>query len=85
MSETLLNGLLIACLGAFLGSVSYCIRKIWNHDTDLAHVKAEIAAMQKGCERHQKWQEDQSRTLVRVDKMLTKVAAKLDVEIEEGD
>ena len=80
---TLANGLLVACFGAFLACCAYCIKKLWRHDTQIASIEARLIEITANCVRHQKWQEESGVILTRVDKMLTKVAAKLDVEIEE--
>jgi hypothetical protein len=79
-----MNGILLLCFGCFLAGLGYCIRKIWNHDGKMLELEAKIAAMQANCSRHQTWQEDQARALGRIDKNLTRIAAKLDVDIDDG-
>ena len=68
MNQTLVNGLILTCFGAFLAGLGYCVSKVLSHDTTMSVIRAQIAAMQKDCARHQEWAALQSTAIARIDK-----------------
>ena len=88
MNTTLTNGLLLACFGACFGSfmagLGYCVRKVLNHDGKLLELETQIAAIQANCVRHQKWGEELTAAITRIDKNSIRIASKLNVEIYDG-
>jgi hypothetical protein len=50
---------------------------------EIAHMKAEIASIHERCHAREMWMRESAQAIERVDKNVVKIAAKLDVEIEE--
>jgi len=50
---------------------------------EIVHLKAEIAAIHSTCHGREMWLRETCETMGRIDKNVVKIAAKLDIEIEE--
>jgi len=96
MPETIAVGILLLGCGSLLAGLGYCVKKIWEHDKDLAEIRAQLKAQEEVakvhianlCEtlvRHQQWMEEINRCLKRIDRRGTLIAAKLGLQDEEWD
>ena len=84
MNESLLSAILLSSIGAVLGGIGYCIKTVWRHDRDLTALYSRITHIEANCVKEQSWQIAHAKKVDHIAEMLVKIAAKMDVDVDDN-